>query len=56
MLTEGGGGTYDFDAVARSRGESPGARFLTGILVRPVRAGDDAVHTVHSVITARWKS
>ena len=51
----GGGGTYDFDAVAGSGGECPGARLLAGVFIRPVGAGDDAVHAIHSVITASCK-
>lgn len=48
----GGCDTYDFDAVAWSGGECPGAGLLAGVLIRPIGAGDDAVHTVHSVIAA----
>lgn len=47
--------TYDFDAVPWSRGQWPGARLLAGVFIGPVGAGDDAAHTIHSVIAASWE-
>lgn len=44
--------TYNFDAVARSGGECPGAGLLAGVFIRPIGAGDDTTDTIHSVITA----
>ncbi len=50
-----GSDTYDFDAVAWSGGECPGACLLAGVFIRPIGAGDGAAHTIHSVITASCK-
>lgn len=50
-----GSGTYNFDAVAWSGGECPGACFLAGVFIRPVGAGDGTAHSVHSVIAASCK-
>lgn len=51
----GGSDTYDLDAMAWSGGEDPGAGLFAGISIRPVWAGDDSIHAIHSVITARCK-
>lgn len=51
----GGSGTYNFDAVARSGGEYPGACLLAGVFIRPIGAGDGATDTIHRVITASCK-
>lgn len=47
--------TYDFDAVARSGGECPGAWLLAGVFIWPIGAGNDTTHTIHGVITASCK-
>ena len=48
--------TYEFDAVARGRGQRPGAGLLAGISVRPVGAADDSRRTVHNMITTGWET
>lgn len=50
-LRAGGSGSYYFDAVAWSGGECPGARFLAGVFIWPVRAGNNTANTIHSVVT-----
>lgn len=52
LWKEQGSSTYNFDAVARSSGECPGACLLAWVFIGPVGAGNSATHTIDSVIAA----